>query len=138
MPKYPLAPVGELPPGTSRSFTVEGRPVAVYNVAGRFYALRDSCPHQGAALSGGTVAAAVRATQPGCYEFDPDRRLVRCPWHGWEYDLATGQSYYSARNKVRSYPVSVEPGADLAAVPGPYVAETFPISVENDYVVVEL
>jgi nitrite reductase/ring-hydroxylating ferredoxin subunit len=138
MARHALAPVDEVPPGTSRSFTVEGRAVAVYNVAGQFYALRDSCPHQGAALSGGTVAGALRASQPGCYDFDPNHRLVRCPWHGWEYDLATGQSYYSPRRKVRSYPVSVEPGAELTAAEGPYVAETFPISVQDDYVVIEL
>lgn len=138
MARHALAPVDQVPPGTARSFKVGGRAIAIYNVAGRFYALRDACPHQGAALSGGTVVGAVRASQPGCYEFNPRERVVRCPWHGWEYDLATGQSYYSPRKRVRSYPASVQPGAGLAARPGPYVAETFPISVENDYVVVDL
>ena len=40
-----------------------------------------------------------------------------------------------ARIRVRQYPVTVKPGTEL--VEGPHVAETFPVRVENDYVVVE-
>jgi nitrite reductase/ring-hydroxylating ferredoxin subunit len=80
--------------------------------------------------------------------------LLACPWHGWEYDIATGQSFMGpGRGNVPalSYDVSVLPGSELAEakaskvsragpdgrVPGPYVAETVPVSVEQDYVVVE-
>jgi 3-phenylpropionate/trans-cinnamate dioxygenase ferredoxin subunit len=116
----------------------------VFNVDGEFRALRDVCPHQGAELSVGAVVRSVTAEQPGCYELDRERVLVRCPWHGWEFDLATGQSWCDPkRQRTKLYPVSVEPGEALVAaesggaVPGHYVAETVTISVENDYVVVE-
>ena len=118
--------------------------MAVFNAAGRFYAVRDVCPHQGAALSQGVLVGELTACRPGEYSFHPERPHVKCPWHGWEYDLATGQSTYDpAHDRVRAYDVSVEPGADVVAatdggrVPGPYRVETLAISVEDDYVVIE-
>ena len=74
------------------------------------------------------------------YEFYSYARLgeiIRCPWHGWEFDIRTGQSYCDPKRfRVRAYPVNVEPGS--AVVKGPYVAETLAVSVESDYVVVDL
>lgn len=139
MTKYVVAPVDDFPPGTRRQFIAGRRAIAIFNVDGSFYALRDVCPHQGAALSGGMVVGAVHASQPGCYDYDGGRKLIRCPWHGWEYDLETGQSWYWPRkDRVKAFAVSVEPGSSLdEQQPGPYVAETFRISIENDYVVVE-
>ena len=62
--------------------------------------------------------------------------MVKCSWHGWEFDIRTGKSWCDpARLRIRQYPVSVRPGTEL--VEGPYVAESFPVRVENDYVVVE-
>ena len=63
--------------------------------------------------------------------------MLRCPWHKWEFDIRTGQSWCDPDDtKVRSYAVTVEPGSALAK--GPFVAETFPVAVEQDYVVVDL
>ena len=60
--------------------------------------------------------------------------IIRCSWHGREYDLRTGKSWCEPhRARVRNFPVAIEPGRAL--VEGPYVAETFPIRVEDDYVV---
>jgi 3-phenylpropionate/trans-cinnamate dioxygenase ferredoxin subunit len=63
--------------------------------------------------------------------------IIRCPWHGWEFDIRTGQSYCDPKRfRTRAYAVNVEPGASV--VKGPYVAETIKVSVESDYVVVDL
>jgi 3-phenylpropionate/trans-cinnamate dioxygenase ferredoxin subunit len=121
---------------------VEGRGIAVFNTDGVFFALRDVCPHQGARLSAGQMVGTLTADRPGCYEYESDRKLVRCPWHGWEYELATGRSWFDPEhNRVRPYPVSVEKGKSLVGggrQPGPYEAETIRISVEDDYIVIEL
>jgi 3-phenylpropionate/trans-cinnamate dioxygenase ferredoxin subunit len=147
VPKYVVAPVDSLPPGSQRRVVLDGRGVAIFNVDGVFRALRDVCPHQGAELSAGTIVRSVTAEQPGAYEVDAARVLVKCPWHGWEFDLATGQSWCDPeRQRTRAYQVSVEAGTALAGdalagdgpQPGPYVAETITISVEDDYVVVEI
>ncbi|WFU42415.1 Rieske 2Fe-2S domain-containing protein [Bradyrhizobium sp. CB82] len=65
------------------------------------------------------------------------REPLRCPWHGWEFDMRNGQSWFDpTRVKVRSYPVAVERGGELQK--GPYVAETFPVHIEDSYVIVEV
>ena len=62
---------------------------------------------------------------------------MRCPWHGWEFDLRTGKSRCEPdRTKVRSYDLKVEPGGAL--IDDTLRAETFPVSVEQHYVVVEI
>ena len=142
MKRHVIGRVDELPPGTQRRVELDGRAVAVFNVRGTFYALRDVCPHQGAPLSCGVVISELTARAPGEYELHAERKHVRCPWHGWEYDLATGQSWYDpANDRVRAYEVAVETGAELLTAagraPGPYTAETVQISVDGEYVVVE-
>jgi 3-phenylpropionate/trans-cinnamate dioxygenase ferredoxin subunit len=144
VPKYVVAPADSLPPGSQSRVVIDGRGIAIFNVEGVFRALRDVCPHQGAELSGGRVVRSVTAEQPGAYKLESDTVLVKCPWHGWEFDLESGQSWCDpVRQRTRTYPVSVEAGAALTGDaegrrPGPYVAETITISVEDDYVVVEL
>ena len=127
----------ELPPGSRRAFKLGGREITVFNVDGELYALRNRCPHQGGRLCDGPLLGLLESSRPGEYRYSRDRMLIQCPWHGWEFDIATGQSYFDpARTRVRAYPVNVESGAAL--VPGPYQAETFPVTVEEDYVVVQL
>ena len=66
-----------------------------------------------------------------------DSEFLRCPWHGWEFEIATGQSYCDPKTmRIRQFEVAVAPGEEL--VKGPYVAENFPVSVEEDYLVVEV
>jgi nitrite reductase/ring-hydroxylating ferredoxin subunit len=107
----------------------------VFHVAGRFYAVRNRCPHQGAPLCLGRVFSRITSAQPGQFELDGGPPLLVCPWHGWQYDLASGQSYSPGDPRVKSYSVSVEDGSELVA--GPYVVETYPVSVSEQYVVLE-
>jgi 3-phenylpropionate/trans-cinnamate dioxygenase ferredoxin subunit len=148
MPTVVIGRVDEMPPGTKRHIEVVGRGIAVFNVAGRFFALRDTCPHRGGPLSAGTIVGSITSTMPGYYEYDPVRKFIKCPWHGWEYDLETGQSSFDPANRrVRAYPVAIKAGAALLAEPappagdrqpGPYVVEKVDIRVAGDYVVVEV
>jgi nitrite reductase/ring-hydroxylating ferredoxin subunit len=63
--------------------------------------------------------------------------VIRCPWHAWEYDIRTGKSWCDPRRvQVRNFKVDFEPGGRL--VEGPYVAETFPVSIEGKYLVVTM
>ena len=87
----------------------------------------------------------VICTAPGVGEFDYSRpgEVVRCPWHGWEYDIRTGQSWFDPRRVlVRRYDVSVKPGSEVLDLDGlqkgPYVAETYTVTVEQQYVLVEI
>ena len=81
----------------------------------RLYALRDTCPHQGARLSDGRVGGTSLACKPGeVIEYGRIGEILTCPWHGWEYDLCTGQSLINPqRVRVAAYPVRVESGRVL-------------------------
>jgi 3-phenylpropionate/trans-cinnamate dioxygenase ferredoxin subunit len=146
--------VSDFQDGDRKIVDVNGKSVGVFLVGGRFYALRNRCPHQWGPLCLGDFAPRAVSSGPGDVRMDDGPPLLACPWHGWEYDLATGQSFMGpgpGNLAVRPYPVSVLPGSELAAdavaddipgrpagrLPGPYVAETVPVSVEQDYVVVD-
>lgn len=137
MSRHVIAAVDELPPGSRKRVELDGREIVVFNVAGEYFALLDRCPHQQASLYHGVLTGYVEAPVPGEYTFSRQGEILRCPWHGWEFDLRTGKSWCDPRRvRVKNYAVSVEPGTRL--VEGPYVAETFPVSVEGEYVVIEV
>ena len=88
-------------------------------------------------LREGPLIGLAQSSNPGEIEYTKLGEIIRCPWHGWEFDIRTGQSYCDPKRfRVRAYPVNVEPGT--AVVKGPYVAETIAVSVESNYVVVDL
>lgn len=137
MARVVVAEVGEIPKGGSKRLTLKGRPVAVFNQQDEFFALLDRCPHEGASLCKGARVGMTRSAAAGTYEYSRAGEMVRCPWHGWEFDLRTGQSYCDpGKMQVRTFKVSVVEGAGL--VEGPYVAETFPVLVENNYLVIDI
>jgi len=143
--------------GDRKIVDVDGRSVGVFRVDDQFYAIRNRCPHQWGPLCLGDFAPRAVSGGPGDVRMDDGPPLLACPWHGWEYDLATGQSFMGpgrGNMAARSYDVRVLPGSELAApagggqaeggqpradgrVPGPYVAETVPVSVEQEYVVID-
>ncbi len=128
--------VGEIAAGQRKILTVGGRAIGVFNVSGEYFALLNRRPHQGADFCSGMLTGMVESSGPGEYKLDNQRQILRCPWHGWEFDIRTGQSWCDpSRLRVRADPVSVETGGEL--VKGPHVAETYRVTVEDDYVVVE-
>jgi 3-phenylpropionate/trans-cinnamate dioxygenase ferredoxin subunit len=137
MPRHVVAAVDDIPPGARKLVEVKGRAIVVFNLGGEFFALNNRCPHRGGSLCEGRLTGLVQAAQPGEYTYTRRGEFIRCPWHSWEYDIRTGQSWCDpARLRTKQYAVSVARGADL--VEGRYVAETFPVQVENAYVVVEV
>src|SRR4051794_25691550 len=136
MERHVVARVDEIPVGGDKQVEVKGRRIGIFNVHGEFFAFLDKCPHEGGPLCRGATVGLAESDEPGRYRLSRKGELLRCPWHGWEFDIRTGQSWCDpTRVRARPYTVSVQPGTRLVA--GPYVAETVPVSVENDYVVVE-
>ena len=143
-----VATVEEIPPGGRKIVEVAGRSIGVFNVDGEYFALRNRCPHQGGPLCSGKLAGLVQSTTPGDYSYSRPGEMLRCPWHGWEYDIRTGQSWWDpGRTRVRSYDVTIEAGGQIdqdsnppapGLEKGPYVAETYPVSVDRQYVVVSV
>lgn len=95
----PVAEVADLPPGTAKRVYIGSDAVALFNVAGRYYACSDRCTHGRASLSEGAV--------------DPATCILTCPWHGGRFDLKTGKpSGGPPIMPVKTYEVKVE-GAHL-------------------------
>src|SRR5918995_4632036 len=103
-----VARVSELPPGARKIVEVEGRSIGVFNVGGEFYALRNTCPHQGGPLCLGSIQGTALESAPGEYIWGRDGEILRCPWHGWEFDIMTGHSVFNPhKTRVRSYEMTV-------------------------------
>lgn len=140
-----VARVDDFPPGERRIVTRGRRSIGVFRVGNRFFALNNNCPHLGGPLCEGRTQSWVRSDRPGEYVVDDEHTLIACPWHGWEYDLETGQSFLGpGAAPARSYQVCVGPadedadGADDTVRmgpggrrPGPFVAETYQVGVEH-------
>jgi len=135
MAKHIVATVAELPPGQRKIIEVNGVSIGVFNVHGTYYALRNRCPHQGAPLCLGNLKGTTLPSAPGEYIWAREGEILRCPWHGWEFDVTTGRSIFNPHKVlVKAYEVSVEgpEGSDDPAV------ETFPVTVEAERVVLHL
>lgn len=163
--KIVVGKVDEFADGSRITVEANGRQIVVFRQDGEFYALLNRCPHRGAKLSAGRFVANLTSDAVGEYVFHGEERMLACPWHGWEFDIKTGQSYFDPVGmRARPFAVQVESGAtvqeDIATgnadftpgeyaqsvggleacgrQPGPYQAETFDVSVEDSYVVVSL
>ncbi len=123
MERYIVGRISEVPPGARKIVEVAGRSIGVFNVAGRFFALRNRCPHQAAPLCLGAIKGMAMPCKPGEYIWGREGEILRCPWHGWEFDIMTGRSIFNPhKTRVRSYEVIVEPDESI---------ETFPVTVEE-------
>ena len=135
--RHVVARVGDIPENGSKLVEVKGRQIALFHVGGAYYALTDRCPHEGGSLCRGLLVGRLSSKAPGTYDLSRPHEFVQCSWHGWEFDLRTGQSYTDPDSiRARTYKVSVAPGEELAK--GPFVAETFPVTVDGDYILVEI
>ena len=167
--KFVVGKTDDLAEGAGMLVTVANRSIGVFKVGGEFYGLMNKCPHLGGELCKGRLTGALTSDGPGDFHYDPETVLIMCPWHGWEYDVRTGQSYLNPKTQpARPYQVQVENGGEVTVelddgrvgvaekergrvgvvapastnvadrTPGPYVAETVSVTVEDDYIVVNL
>ena len=137
MARQVVAAAREIEPGGRKLVEVAGRAIVVFNIEGEFFALANRCPHKAGELCKGKISGFISSPEPGVYEISHEGEVIRCPWHGWEFHIRTGKSWCDPRTmNARAFEVKVEKGAQL--VEGPYVAETFPVLVEDDYLVIEL
>jgi 3-phenylpropionate/trans-cinnamate dioxygenase ferredoxin subunit len=92
---------------------VGGREIGVVlGPDGKPRALRNRCPHHGAPLCLGDVIDRLEAPAPGRYAAS-GQAVLRCPWHGWEFDLEQGTCLDEPSLRVAIYPARVENGRVL-------------------------
>ena len=111
MTRVVIAKVWEIPPG-ARKIVVpfRGRAgIGVFNVNGDLYALRNICPHKRGPLCTGELTGRINAdSPPSAYDaelaVDGDGEVLRCPWHQWPFEIATGRCLVDPKVRVKTYP----------------------------------
>jgi nitrite reductase/ring-hydroxylating ferredoxin subunit len=99
-------------PGEIRLIEVGGHRIGLVRAGGELHALADRCPHRGAPLcSSGELATAIE-TADGRPALGPEHALIRCPWHKWDFEVATGRCAVDAKLRVKRHHVWIE-GADI-------------------------
>ncbi len=137
MSRHVVGKVSEVGPGERKIVEAEGRSIGVFNVAGEYFALRNSCPHQAAPLCRGAIKGMTMPSKPGEYVWAREGEILRCPWHGWEFDIKTGRSIFNPhRMRVKAYDVTVEAHQDKEEEDES--VETFEVSVEDGWIVLHL
>jgi nitrite reductase/ring-hydroxylating ferredoxin subunit len=91
-----VAGTGDVPPGHGLEAEINGKTLAVFNVGGTFHVTDNTCVHRGGPLCEGEV----------------EGKIVTCPWHGWQFDVTTGECTKNPSAKVEVYQVKVE-GPDV-------------------------
>ena len=86
--------VAELAPGTGCVADVGGKLLALFNIDGHYVAVDNACPHRGGPLGEG----------------DLEGHVVRCPWHGWAWDVTTGANVNNPAVRIGCYPVTIRDG----------------------------
>ncbi|MFC6882573.1 MULTISPECIES: Rieske (2Fe-2S) protein [Actinomadura] len=99
--------------GDRKLVQVAGRTVGVFRVEGRFYAYENTCLHQGGPVCEGRYFPKMTAVVTGDgrvlgEKYDESEPHLVCPWHGWEFDLRTGEFCGDRSKKLRSYTVETE------------------------------
>lgn len=113
--EHDLGPVTGYPPGEPVAVRVGRRRLVLIRDGERVFALRDACPHQGAALSAGRVVSTCRLRWEQARWAQTDLRALQCPWHGWSFALRDGRALFAdagaeAGARVRSYPARIAGG----------------------------
>lgn len=130
MTRHEICPVQELPAGERKIVEIGKRSIGVFNVKGSLYAIKNTCPHQGAELCRGTVGGTMLPTEnPGEYNYALDEQILRCPWHFWEFDITTGEMIFVPEPyRVKTYEVAIEKP----------MLEHYEVGIEDDVVVLYL
>jgi nitrite reductase (NADH) small subunit len=89
-----VARVGDVPPGAARAVRAGGVELALYNVDGQFYATQSQCQHLQGPLGDGDIEGPA----------------LTCPWHGWQYDVRTGENEFDRALQLDTFEVVVENG----------------------------
>ncbi|WP_426137003.1 Rieske (2Fe-2S) protein [Phyllobacterium sp. SL163] len=110
--KHFACKASEVPSDAAKIVTVCKLSLGLFKLNDGFHALLNVCPHKGAALCEGPLCGTTRQTDKTEFIYERAGELVRCAWHGWEFDIRTGEFLVDRSVRARSFPVSLE-GDDI-------------------------
>ena len=113
-----VGPLDDLPVGLFRVVQAGREEIGVIRLRnGEIHAIRNYCPHRGAPICRGIVGGTWPPSDPGRLTYERDGEILVCPWHGWEFDIRTGEELYQPTpSRVRKFPVDVRDGEVFVAV----------------------
>jgi nitrite reductase (NADH) small subunit/3-phenylpropionate/trans-cinnamate dioxygenase ferredoxin subunit len=94
MTDYVVGKIDDIPTGTAIAVQAGQRTIAVFRVGNDFFAVNNTCPHKGASLCDGEIII--------------EEKIVRCPWHHWNWQLEDGKLQSDGRQGLRTYEVAVD------------------------------
>ncbi|MDR7319121.1 Rieske (2Fe-2S) protein [Brevibacillus nitrificans] len=103
-----LCSAEELREGERRLFEVDGVEIGLIRAEGTCYAFRNSCPHQGVPMLYGSVVGTMLPSEPQEYVYGLHNEIIRCPLHGWEFNLKTGKALFSPQVSIKMYDAKEE------------------------------
>ena len=103
-------------PAGARSCGSQGARSAFSTSTATFYALKNVCAHQAARVCLGKVVGTTLPSAVYEFRYGQEGRILRCPWHSWEYDITTGESVFDPSVRVVSYPVEIVDGQVLVTI----------------------
>lgn len=111
MREVTLGPVAEFPDSGRVTIDIDGLEIGVFQLNGGFFAYYNSCAHMGGPVCLGKIIARVEEVfgddqSSQGFRFSKDRKNIVCPWHGYEFDIQTGEHH--GHSKLRLRPVRVE------------------------------
>lgn len=117
--KHEVGQVGDFAPGSITIVDIGSRSIGIVNAAGELYAVLNVCPHALAPVCEGRLTGTVLPSDPGTAVWGLENRILRCPWHGYEYDLGDGGRtvFTTFKARVRMFPVLVEDGTVSVEIP---------------------
>ena len=113
--QYRVVALGEIPQNGGVLAVAGDVEVGVFRVKGQLVAYENRCMHQGGPVCTGEIVGRYDQVlnsdgTVGVERFDETEPHLVCPWHGWEYDLASGTCTADRRFRLRRYPVTVREG----------------------------
>lgn len=107
--RYEVCPAAEFSPGERRIVDVDGLSIGVFNVEGTYHALANTCPHHLGPLCDGVITGEMTASSVGEFDLVREGEVIQCPWHGWKFDIATGESIDKLGDlRTRTFDADVE------------------------------
>ena len=108
--KIAVCKTTDVTPGNQRIVNVGRHSVGIFNVEGSFFALLNVCPHRAGPLCEGPQCGTSLPTDRYEFNYGREHGLVRCAWHGWEFDIRSGACLGAPSVKARTFVTSVENG----------------------------
>ncbi len=109
MARYAVIEVEALREGERYRATVDEKDLVLFRFRGVVRAFRNACPHAGAPLNFGPIVNTTAQSSPGEYCLR-EQPVLRCPWHGWEFDLETGEHLVATHKRLKAFEVEEDEG----------------------------